>query len=79
MSTKFHALMTMDMFVNISIRGLQIIFHITKVNTYFVKNLNSWFAQPTKNPEIKCPTNKDDLHSMLTKKSIKFMPYTCWQ
>jgi len=51
--TKFHGLMTMDMFVDTGICGFRIIRHKTKVNKYFVGVLNSWIALiPMKNTKL---------------------------
>jgi len=48
MGLKFCGLTTLDMFVDTSIPGFQIICNITKVKNYFVGILNSWLALPTK-------------------------------
>jgi len=42
----------MDMFVDIWIRGFQIIFKITKVKKYIIGILNSWTALPTKEMKL---------------------------
>jgi len=46
--TKFHSLMTMDMFVDTWIHGFQIILNITKVNKYFIGILNLCIPLPKK-------------------------------
>jgi len=42
--------MTLDMFMDtyLSFVDFQILCNITKVNNYFIGNLNSWIALPTK-------------------------------
>jgi len=58
MGTEFCCLATMDMVVDTRIRGFQIICNITKVNKYFLWDLNFLDCPTHEKHEVKCPMNK---------------------
>jgi len=59
--------MTLDKFVDTSIRGYQnIICNITKLNKYFIGILNSWIEIPINYTKCQCPTNINDFTVIIT-------------